>query len=249
MKLDDLLSEFGLSQKESDVYLGLIEIGPAPARIIARKAGVNRGTTYDVLKKLVDLGLASYHLKGKQHFAAEPPEKLLEVMEDKQNKLQRLKIDVEQKLPELRVMFLSQGGRPAIRVFEGTKGIKKILEDVLNTVSELDEKLYYVYSSATEKERSLIYKDLPQFNDKRIEKKIRVKTISLGAGGETVGLDERKWLKHAANKSSATHEIIYGNKIAHVGLDKSGNPIGVIIDNADIYETQKLIFETLWKKL
>jgi sugar-specific transcriptional regulator TrmB len=249
MELKNILTEFGLSDKENSVYISLLELGPSPARAVARKAGVNRGTAYDILRQLVELGLASFYRKGKQHFAAEPPERLIDVVEDKQMHLQKLKMNIAEKLPELRTIFVHQGGKPSIRVYEGTKGIKKILEDVLHTVEVLTQKEYYVYSSSTEKDRLLIYKDFPQFNEKRIQKKIKVRTISLGSGGETVGLDERKWLKHTNNKSSATHEIIYGNKVAHIGLDNSGNPFGVIIENFDIYESQKLVFETVWKNL
>jgi HTH-type transcriptional regulator, sugar sensing transcriptional regulator len=249
MELKDILTEFGLTEKETTIYLSLLELGPSPARAVARKSGVNRGTAYDILKQLVNLGLASFYRKGKQHFAAEPPERLIDAVEDKQTELQRLKINISEKLPELKTLYVQQGGRPSIRVYEGSKGIKKILEDILSTVGEQKIKEYSVYSSSTEKERLSIYKDFPQFNQKRIEKKINVRTISLGQGGETVGLDERKWLKGESDRQTSTHEIIYGNKVAHIGLDHTGNPFGVIIENQGIFESQRLVFENLWKKL
>lgn len=249
MELKNILTEFGLSEKESSVYLSLLELGPSPARMVARKAGVNRGTAYDILRQLVDMGLASFYRKGKQHFAAESPERLIDAVEDKQTHLQKLKLNIADKLPELKTMFTQQGGKPSIRVYEGSKGIKKILEDILHTIAETKDKEYFVYSSATEKERLLIYKDFPKFNEKRIEKDIKVRTISLGIGGEIAGLDERKWLKQGSGKSSSTHELIYGNKVAHIGLDHTGNPFGVIIENPDIYESQKTVFESLWRKL
>jgi HTH-type transcriptional regulator, sugar sensing transcriptional regulator len=249
MDLKAILEEFGLTDKEGAVYLALLELGPAPARAVARKAAVNRGTAYDILKKLVDLGLTSFYRKGKHHFVAEPPERLIEAVEDKQTKLQRLKLNITEKLPELKTMFIQQGGRPSIRVYEGSKGVKKILEDVLNTVGEMTEREYYVYSSATAKEREAIYEDFPAFNSKRIEKNINVKTLSLGEGGELSGMDARKWLNTKKNKSSATHEIIYAGKIAHIGLDLSGSAFGVIVENEGIYETQKLIFGKLWDRM
>ncbi|MEJ0021068.1 MAG: helix-turn-helix domain-containing protein [Candidatus Doudnabacteria bacterium] len=249
MELNNLLEEFGLSDKETNVYLALLELGPAPARVVARKSGVNRGTAYDILKKLVDLGLVSFYRKGKQHFAAEPPERLVEAVEDKQTRLQRLKVSISEKLPELKTMFVAQGGRPTIRVYEGFKGVKKILEDVLNTLGEAAEKEYVVYSAATAKDRKSIYQEFPAFNQRRVEKGIRVRTISLGEGGFLSGLDERKWLSGGRNRTTATHELIYGGKIAHIGLDSSEIAFGVIVENRDIYFTQKQIFESLWGKL
>ncbi|MBX4186712.1 MAG: hypothetical protein KW802_00405 [Candidatus Doudnabacteria bacterium] len=247
--MKNILEEFGLSDKESSVYLSLLELGPAPARAVARRASVNRGTAYDILRKLVDLGLASFYRKGKQHFAAEPPERLIEAVEDKQTKLQRLKVGITEKLPELKTLFVQQGGKPSIRVYEGTKGVRKILEDVLHAVGESEEKDYCVYSSATVKEREEIYKDFPAFSQKRIEKGINVRTISLGVGGSLAGLDARRWLGKVKSKSHATHEIIYAGKIAHIGLDLSGTAFGVIVENEGIYEAQRAIFESLWGKI
>jgi len=249
MELKNILEEFGLSDKETNVYLALLELGPSPARAVSRRAGVNRGTAYDILRKLVDLGLASFYRKGKQHFAAEPPERLVEAVEDKQTKLQRLKVNITEKLPELKTLFVQQGGKPTIRVYEGSKGVKKILEDVLNTLSNNQIKEYYVYSSSTAKDRQTVYQDFPQFNEKRIQKGINVRTISLGEGGGLSGLDKRKSLGGLERKSHATHEIIYGGKIAHIGLDSSGTAFGVIVENTDIFETQKVIFESLWGKI
>jgi sugar-specific transcriptional regulator TrmB len=249
MDLKAMLEEFGLTDKETKVYLALLELGPSPARAVARRSGVNRGTAYDLLKKLVELGLASFYRKGKHHFAAEAPERLVDAVEDKQTKLQRLKIGIAEKLPELKALYATQGGKPSIRVYEGPKGVKKILEDVLNTVEPLDIKEYFVYSSATTKDREAVYEDFPEFNKKRIERRISVKTISLGEGGELSGLDARKWLADGKNKSSTTHELIYAGKIAHIGLDNSGQAFGVIVENQGIYDTQRLIFEHNWKQL
>lgn len=249
MELKNILQEFGLADKEVDAYLALLELGPSPVRAISRKSGINRGTAYDMMRKLIDLGVVSFYRKGKQHFVAEPPERLIEAVEDKQTRLQRLKVGITAKLPELKALYVQQGGKPSIRVYEGSKGVKKILDDVLNTVSESEEKEYYVYSSSTAKDREAIYKDFPQFNDKRILSGINVRTIALGDGGGTSGLDKRKSLGGRENRSSSTHELIYAGKVAHIGLDASGSPFGVIVENQGIYETQKLIFENSWQRL
>jgi sugar-specific transcriptional regulator TrmB len=249
MELKDILEEFGLSDKETKAYLALLELGPSPARAIARSSGINRGTAYDILKKLVDLGLAGFYRKGKHHFAAEPPESIIDAIESKQSHLQKLKVNINEKLPELKAMFVQQGGRPSIRVYEGAKGVKKILEDVLSSLSDAKEKEYCVYSSSTAKDRERIYEEFPLFNQKRIEKGINVRTISLGEGGGLSGLDDRKWIKAGKSKGKATHEIIYAGKIAHIGLDRSTAPFGVIIENEAIFDTQKMIFEHNWKQL
>lgn len=250
MDIKILLKNFGLNDKEAAVYMALIELGPSPVRLLSQKAKVNRGTTYDILKALQQQGLASvFDTKTHQHFAAEPPEKLLSAIEDKQEELSGVKKQIQDSLPELKTVFEKQGGKPVVKFYEGSKGIKQIFEDVLNEVCKSADKEYYLYSSATAEERKNVYGAMPDFSEKRVAKKIMVKIISLGEGGKLVGLDERKWMPTGGGKLKSTHEIIYAGKVAHISLDNEANPVGVVIQNQEIYETQKTIFEFNWKKL
>jgi hypothetical protein len=120
---------------------------------------------------------------------------------------------------------------------------------VLEEVGKADDKSYYLYSSATAEHRKNVYGAMPDFSKKRISKKISVKIISLGEGGQLAGLDERKWMPIGRQNLKATHEIIYAGKVAHISIDSNDNPVGVVIQNQEIYETQKLIFEYNWNQL
>ena len=66
-------------------------------------------------------------------------------------------------------------------------------------------------------------------------------------GGRKHGLDERRWL--GSNEDSATYILIYAGKCAFISRDAKGAPVGVIIENKMIYETQRVIFLRLWKLL
>lgn len=248
MEIKQLLQNFGLNQKEIDVYLALIQLGPSPVRLLAQKSGVNRGTTYDILKSLIAQGLVSYFDKAShQYFAAESPEKLLTAVENKRSELEEVKQSIQDYLPELKVIFEKRGGKPVMKLFEGIKGIKMILDDVLTTMSASNEKTYYVFSSATV--RKNVYEAMPNFSQLRIKKGIKVKTISLGEGGQLVGLDERKWIDPENKNLKSTYELIYGGKVAHISLDEGNNPVGVVIQNEAIFDTQKMIFEFSWNQL
>jgi sugar-specific transcriptional regulator TrmB len=248
MDTQSLLTEYGLSEKESAVYLALVKLGASPVRILAQESGVNRGTTYDILKNLISQGLVSFHNKeSHQYFVAEPPEKFVSALEQKQKDLEIVKEKIQQNLPELQMAFGQKGGKPVMKLYEGNKGIKQIMEDVLTTMGKAEDKTYYVYSSSTV--RKNVHQSMPDFSARRIKKKISVKTIALGAGGQVVGLDERKWMPNEASNLKSTYQFIYGGKLAYISLDNSDNPVGVLIENSDIYETQKMIFEFNWNKL
>lgn len=248
MNAENLLKEYGLSDKEIAVYLALIKLGPSPVRVLSSESKVNRGTTYDILKDLIIQGLVSYYNKeSHQFFTAESPDKLVLALEQKQKDLERVKEKIQENLPQLRQAFGQQGGKPIMKLFEGQKGLRQILEDILHTMDRADEKIYFVYSSANV--RKNVYQSMPDFSDRRIKRKIFVQTIALGPGGQLVGLDDRKWMNKEERELGATYQIIYGGKVAHISLDNSENPVGVVIENQAIYKTQKMIFEFNWSKL
>lgn len=250
MEIQIILKNFGLSEKEIAVYLALVELGPSSVRDISSKSKVNRGTSYDILKSLISMGIVSYYNKeSKQYFIAEQPEKLLSAIDQKKEDLDEVRKHVEQSLPLIRTLFEKQGGKPAVKLYEGAGGIKQILEDVLLEAGKTSEKEYYLYSAATAKERKSVYEAMPDFSKKRIDKGIKVKIISLGEGGQLAGLDERKTMASKNQEIKATHEIIYAAKVAYLSLDDKENPVGVVIQNQAIYQTQKIIFEFNWSKL
>lgn len=250
MEIQVILKNFGLSEKEIAVYLALVELGPSSVRDIAAKSKVNRGTSYDILKSLIQLGIVSYYNKeSKQYFIAEEPEKLLSAIDQKQEDLLEVRKNVEESLPLIKTLFEKQGGKPVVKFYEGNKGVRQIFEDVLAEVSESADKSYYLYSSATAEHRKNVYGAMPDFSKRRIAKKISVKIISLGEGGQLAGLDERKQMPTSGKLLKSTHEIIYAGKVAHISLDGKEEPVGVVIQNEEIYQTQKLIFEYTWEKL
>lgn len=251
MEIEILLKNLNLSDKEIAVYLTLIKLGPSPVRVIADQANINRGTTYDILKSLIKEGLATYyHKQTKQYFVAEPPEKLISLLEDRQTKLEYLKDEFKQNMPQLQALFEKSGNRPMVKFYEGNKGMKQILQDVLETMKQAPTKEYFVYSSGTAEERQHLYSLTPDFNKKRVAKNIQVRVISMGESGKTIGLDQRRQLPLTDQADfSMTHEIIYRGKVAHIGLDAGANSVGVVIENDSIYQMQKAIFDFNWQQL
>lgn len=242
-----ILKKIGLSDKEIKVYLKLLEYGAVSVRSLAEITELNRGTTYDVLKKLQELGLASfYHQDTKQKFVAEDPEKIIKMLENEKNKLEEARVKIHELIPELKSLQDKGGSRPVTKFYEGKEGVKFILDDVLSLMSEEKEKEYYVYSAAGVRED--VGAAYPDFSKKRVKLGIKALAISLGAGGETRGLDERKWIapKKDAEKNM-TYIIIYAGKCAFISLDSNDSPVGVIIENQMVYETQKAIFLQLWE--
>lgn len=247
-KIQTFLAKLGMSEKENKVYLTLLEIGSAPASLLATKAGVNRGTVYDILESLTRQGLVTCHeVKSSKIFAAESPSKLQGIILEKEDDLKELKTRLPEVIQDLSIKFSGSHDRPRLKLYEGKSGIRSILLDVLTSMKQSKNKVYYVYSAANL--RKNVYTAMPKFTFLRIKSGIRVKTIALGEGGQLAGLDERKWMKLPQQELLTVYQFIYAGKVAHLSLDKAMQPIGVVVEDDAIYQTQKLIFEFNWSKL
>lgn len=243
---DDELRLIGLSQKDLEIYLALAKLGSAPLRRIAEVSGVSRSSVHDVLRKLMDLDLVSFvDASSHRYFMAEDPEQLRRIASRQELAISELKDHIEQTIPELQALFGSLSYRPTVRYYEGPRGVKQILQDVLGETAQTKTKTYRVYSSSAI--RDLIAQAWPRWNAARKARGVNVRAIALGGGGKTHGLDERKWLTQKT--SAPTYIFIYGDKTAYVSADEKTRLFGVIIDDPSIAKTQTMIFDQLWSHL
>src|SRR3989338_11613851 len=91
MEVEFILREYGLSHKEINVYLSLLQTGISSVNRISNKSQIQRTTTYDVLKSLKEKGLVSFVTKNKKtFFEAVHPSKLISILREKQNKINKI---------------------------------------------------------------------------------------------------------------------------------------------------------------
>ncbi|MBU0661625.1 hypothetical protein KKG22_05650 [Patescibacteria group bacterium] len=240
------LEVIGLKDKDAHVYFCLCELGSAPLRRIAEESKMSRSTVHDGLRRLKQKGLVSF-VEGRTHqyFTAEHPEKLRALATQSEVAAKEAQEKIQRLLPEIEDALGSSNYRPAVRYFEGEVGIKDILRDVLHYTKRSSDGVYRVYSSAAI--RDLIASAWPAWNTERKRAKVKVRAISIGEGGQTYGLDERKWL--SKKDASPVYIFIYEGRVAYVAASKDRKLFGVIIEDISISSTQKMIFESLWKCL
>jgi len=246
MIIHDTLSELGISNRQTDLYLTLLKLGPSSIRDIAAAAGLNRGTTYEELKKLRKMGLATYFPQGKRKFfCAEPPEILLRQADEKRKAtleaVDRLERDI---LPDLQQLIPDE---PSTQVFhyEGDEGVEYFLRDILSTMVSQSDKTYRVYSAR--QIRKYLYRPFPGFTRARVDAGIHVNVIAIGEGGEEALLADRKWIE--SSDPHASYLAIYGTKCAMVSMISSGYPTVVILDSEGISSALRISFDTLWQRL
>jgi len=245
--LEEVLSELGISPKDVTVYLTLLREGPGSVRQLATSTGINRGTVYETLKHLQTLELVHfYNRETKQFFVAAAPSRLQELAELRALQIAKASKDLTHVVAELEALYVAGTRQPVARMYEGSEGVRAIFEDVLETVSKSEVQEYFVYSSSAVREAGL-YNSFQDYTQKRLEAGIHVKNISIGKGGKTAGLDERRSIPGL--EGTPTYILIYRGKLANIFLDKQGELVGLIIENPGIYETQRTLFLSLWDRL
>ncbi len=245
--MEEVLSELGLSPKDVTVYLTLLREGPGSVRQLAAMTGINRGTVYDTFKHLQALELVKfYNQETKQFFVAAPPARLQELADLRATEIAKASRDLTHVVAELEATYAQGTRQPVARMYEGSEGVRTILDDVLQTMTKSVETEYFVYSSSSVREAGL-YNSFHDYTEKRLAAGLHVKNISIGKGGKTAGLDERKSIPGL--EGTPTYILIYHGKVANIFLDQKGLLMGLIIENRGIYETQRALFCSLWERL
>ncbi|MFH1088582.1 MAG: helix-turn-helix domain-containing protein [Patescibacteria group bacterium] len=246
-----LLEEIGLSAKEQAVYLAVVELGDAPVSPIAKRAKVNRGTTYDILDNLIEKGLvARSEQKKKLHYSAAGINELEEYLVAQKSNWEGLLHNFHHLKPELESLLGSAGVKPTVRFFEGKLGIKEVFMDQIRG----DHKEILSYSVASKLE-AIFGNYLNVFTKQKARTGIVTKVI--GPDEPMVKQYLRKYYPGKANQLFIAKTVslekfpikaeinIYGNKVSMISLDPT-ELVAVIIESPSLAYNQRIIFNLLW---
>lgn len=244
-----LLEDLGVSHVEALTYAALLHLDSVSIRKVAAATGINRGTTYEALKSLTMLGLVGVKKTGdkREQYTAESPEKIYDIIRDKRRDLVDASDVAKAIIPNLLANQAAPQGRPLVRYYENDEGVATILKDVLQTCRMLDNPHYYAYSSRPVSQ--FLYREYPQFTERRIAEGIQVTVIGVGEGGQIAEKAARKWLPNAPASGISSYTIIYGNKVATISIANDNTPYGVVVEDAGAATMQRLLFEQLWSTL
>lgn len=245
--LEKFLQDFGLSEKESKVFITMQEIGTNAVSVIAKKSGLTRTTVYAVLESLHRKGLTSFYEKGKvRYYTPERPETIQYMLEERNKNLQDQRERFKDLLPEFLNMSRRGENMPRVRYFEGLEGIKEIYDD---TLKEGVDKL--AYSSVPDIHNESLKSYIENYVKIRAEKGMKVRAIFPDTPrAQQFCKHDAELLRESrlvpADRFPFRSEInIYGKKMAIMSL-QSTFLHGVIIESESIVETERSIFELAW---
>ena len=201
---------------------------------------MNRITAYDVLKKLIEFGIASSALYNNvKTFQVIEPEVLMEKMES------RIKL-AKQVLPQLFLVSKLSKVRPDFRFFDGAEGIRTIYEDTLNC----REKIIYNIANPQNLLEIIGKNFFDQYVKKRLRRKIKVMVLMPSSTENQKYKKEVKnalrEVKYFAKEYNIPNEILmYDNKLALLSLSSN---VGVIVEDVEIVGSMKTLWKMLWSQ-
>ncbi len=236
------LSGVGLNDVEASIYQTALQIGPRPASVIAKRAGLGRARTYDVLEGLRRKGVVREIVRNKvKHFSCCPPEELVQLIESRQTELAKEKERLLSTLPVIEKMARPLGAQLLVETVHGSDGLKRIFQDTLKYKKPIYAFVGKVYSSGLSGDAFAQWRR--EYTKLRAERGIWyygiVDELDEHCEPQSEALRD---LRVAPGVNLPVEIIIYGTKVAIISSEK----VGLMLDNKDIAEALLSLHQALW---
>lgn len=235
----DKLKQIGLSEKEVNVYLELLQAGDSLVSEIAKRTSINRSLLYTVLSDLANKGIVTYILKNNvRYYRAAEPAKILSMLKEKEKLFESI-------LPQLNQLHKPRTKKPIVEILEGKEGIKTILNDILNVQKEWDA------FGAPGKGPEILGPWVHFFEKERSKAKIILKALFTRTGeGKKRGRELAKFrytqIKYTSViYNSPASNYIYGDRIVIIFWYKEF-PFAIRIIDQNLAESYKNHFKVIW---
>lgn len=244
--IQEHLRFLGLTEEEIKIYLLLLKFGTSSVAQISRQTGIGRVNCYHHIEKLKKKGCISASQKSKiKQFSAENPKVFLN------QQIERLNI-AQEIVPELNALATTSGQRPRVQIFEGRSGIRNIFETMTTeqrggeivSFSNFDRMTEF----ATDWLRDHFKTRLANGTKTRFIAPWTQKAESFRGSFFPKEFDERLleiFLISPQEFHFESEISIFNGNIASMNLHGE-SPVGVLVHNAELFRTQKAIFDLAW---
>ncbi len=171
-----LLEEYGLTEEEARVYIGVLRMGTGKVSEISHFTNTDRVKGYKILENLRNEGYVSSTLSSPILFSANDPSSTFEnVLKKKKSGLQRLEKNQAKLLENLEKLkgHHAESNLPKLSVISGRDNIyneiKKIIDDTEDEI--------YIVTSTSDLIR-MYYTDIPAVIKKALNRKVEIKLIT-----------------------------------------------------------------------
>ncbi|MCX6715401.1 MAG: hypothetical protein NT077_00070 [Candidatus Taylorbacteria bacterium] len=243
----EFLIQAGLTPEQGDIYQALLKNGSSIAGKLSLLTGIKRSMVYKALSQLEVTGLVKKEdAPGKvARFSPAHPGALRELIEKKKQEIETVQATLQGSLGQMVSDFNLLSGKPNVQFYEGDAGVREVLDDSLYAKKEI-----YSYADI-----EAIEKYIAKANEKYVAEREKFAIKKKGLVLDTPfarerlkdyhpGITETKFLKTGSAPFNTIMQI-YDNKVSYLTLSDK-EKIGVIIEDPNIYNMHKILFEYLW---
>ena len=175
MAVENILEEIGLTKNEIKVYLALLKLGSTTTGSIIKESKAHNSKVYDSLERLINKGLVTYVIvENTKHFKAVSPERLVDFLKNKKNKIIEQEKEIRRYIPELKTFYHLMEDKTNAEVFQGWRGMETVFNDGISEMKKKD--VWYVLGAYQgedkEKTDNFIKKIIIKCEKKKIKWKI-----------------------------------------------------------------------------
>lgn len=171
-----VLKKIGLNDNEISIYLAGLKEGQVLANFLAKRTGISRQNTYDVLDKLIKKGLVfTTGEKYKTRFTMEDPARLEFLLDKQKKEIEKIKKDLELAMPEMESLYKTDSYIPRVKFYESKEGMKNLFLDSLQC-----DKLEILAVVTSIEIHDVVGRDFARYYiEQRVKRGICAKTIRL----------------------------------------------------------------------
>jgi HTH-type transcriptional regulator, sugar sensing transcriptional regulator len=240
------LKQLGLTEGEASVYLALLKLKSSTVGAIVKESGVSYSKIYEVLGRLMGKGFVSFIMKEKtKHFQGVPPNRLLDIIKQREEAIKKDKETVEKILPDLEAIGDNKDSQSA-EIFIGLKGLKTAYELLIRDYSKEEPLLFfYVHDERYAEVANDFYgKEFNYFK----KLKLALKGVANSNLKKSLSfLKPPKFidLRFVDFPIPSTIDIYQDKILMTTWRDK---PFAYLITSKEISENMKYYFEQVWKQ-
>lgn len=215
---------------------------------LAKKVNISRTSVYDLLERLIEIGLVIESTKaGIKMFTTQPPKKLKLLLQEKQQAIENANLTLD----HLQQLYITkqQSGRPQLEIYEGRQALQQMMKDMLL----YRDMTVYAFWPIAHIMKLLSPQFIKKFHEERVKRNVQLKVIwpisQLNIVKQNKFLKPNQAEKREARIAPANIDFslgytIYGNTVRFLSSAKEN--FGFLVQSRELATMMTNQFEVIW---
>lgn len=246
--LDHLFEQLGLTPKEIQTFMKLLELGAQPVSVVAKYVGLPRSSMYFTLDKLKEIGLVEeFERSGVKYMRCVSLEDVGGVFERRQRQLQAALEEFQERLPQFAAIANTLSVAPTVRFIEGVEAVRRMY---LQEQTQVNKDWRALYNPDVL--RQIVPEMFEQKNyhgDKGQIREVLVDSPVARTWRDTCKIDPTMFVKLLPEAVTFETDISVSEDRIYMMSVKEDQAAGIAIVHPQMAHQMRMLFDMLWASL